>query len=147
MITKWINLNCKLLKIPTPRLVFADASTFPTNTTRACITGDLADIKSVEMRLSKSYFNNDTPFFLAAVTIAHELRHFWQMLNIERPPYFKSNNVTIKEYNEQDLELDAWAWASYIMQREYGVYPTFDFLGEEYTQKVLSLADAIKDTI
>lgn len=150
MINDWINLNCDLLKIPCPGLKFSEASFFKTATTQACLVGDLDDLNSVELHLNKKMFTKETPFFNVAIAISHELRHYWQLLyknGYEALKCYKTsdNAKSIHEYNEQELELDAWAWACYIMRREFnGAHPTFDFMGEGYTKKVLSLSEQIR---
>lgn len=113
--------------------------------------GDLDDLSNIELHLNNSLKWKDMPFEEAALVISHELRHLWQILTPgqsgSRLKSYKTSDKTesIEQYNEQELEVDAWAWASYMMQRELaGIYPTFDFIGEDYTKKVLERAKEIK---
>lgn len=103
----------------------------------------------MDLHLNKKFFNDKTTFFNTAVTISHELRHLWQVgckNSVEAlAEYTTSDKVAdIRAYNEQELEIDAWAWATYMMELQYGVHPTFDKISPEYTKQVLQRADVIK---
>lgn len=148
-IKEFVELNCGLLKIPCPTVKFSAPSFFLTPTTQACIVGDLDDLNGTELHLNEEVFTKTTPFWKVAVAISHELRHFWQLLyknGYELLKGYKTSDKadSIKEYNEQELEIDAWAWVCYVMQKFFGEYPTFDFMGNGYTEKVLARAEQIK---
>lgn len=144
-----VKLNSEALKIPCPKLILSPAGFFQTPTTRAAVTGDLDDLNSLELHLNRRYVSGSVEIWQLFVLISHEMRHVWQILNREQNDplngYKTSDNATsVKEYNEQELELDAWAWACYMAQRNFnGAYPTFDFMGEGYTEKVLARAEQI----
>lgn len=148
-IYKIVKLNIDALNIPFPKLILSPARFFKTPTTRAAITGDLEDKNSVELHLNREYLSNNADLWQIFLIISHEMRHVWQILNRgQNDPlngYKTSDNTTsIKEYNEQEMELDAWAWACYMAQRNFnGAYPTFDFMGNGYTEKVLTRAEQI----
>lgn len=149
-VSDWVELNCNLLGIPCPTLKFSAPSFFLTSTTQACIVGDLDDLSKTELHLNEAVFTKAIPFWKAAIAISHELRHFWQLFydkgyTVIRGYKTSDELKSLKEYNEQELELDAWAWACYVTQREFdGAYPTFDFMGKDYTKKVLERAEQIK---
>lgn len=148
MINDWIKLNCEKLGISSQvNLIMSEPSFFATPTTRACIGVNLDDLSEVDLHLNKKFFNEKTTFFDAAVVLAHEFRHFWQVLNTKQSGNYKTSDeaADIREYNEQELEVDAWAWAVYIMQQQYGVYPTFDSISPEYTALVMKRAAEIKN--
>lgn len=150
IISDWIKLNCDLLKIPCPIVKFSEPSFFRTLTTQACLVGDLDNLNGMELHLNEAVFTNTTPFWKVALALSHELRHFWQLIyknGYEALKGYKTSDIatSVNEYNEQELELDAWAWTCYIMQRTFdGSHPTFDFMGDGYTEKVLAIAEQIK---
>lgn len=142
-----IQKNCELLQIPEPKVFYSKPAYFKTETTRAAIVGRLDDGSSYELHLNTKYFNKNTKEYDCWITVSHELRHLWQMKSTlgqdSFSAYEQSNLLSIKEYNEQELEVDAWAWAFIMAIQVFGNYPDLDFLGEGYTEKVLEKAQEI----
>ena len=144
---KILETNALMLNVPIPGLKISPAKFFKTPTTRAALIGN-EDLSDVELHVNRDYlrmFETDEP--QAWLAISHEMRHFWQIVNGSALcDYETSDQTDIETYNAQDLELDAWAWASYVLQNVFGLYPTFDFLGDGYTEKVLDRTKEIEKT-
>ena len=56
-------------------------------------------------------------------SIAHELRHLWQMKNCPEifQNYINSTDTDIEQYNLQSAEIDANAYAMVIMESGFGL--------------------------
>lgn len=133
MIHDFINDICDILNIPVPSISF-DTSNFQTNTMMAQVnsSGDTIYIKKYDKP------NPDQLF-----SIAHELRHIWQIKN-HHDIYF-SNYQTVdmvgtEKYNLQPAEVDANAFASIIMVEFFRLQPQYKGLSD-------SVVFAIKNRI
>ena len=72
-----------------------------------------------------------------AFSIAHELRHLYQIKNKGiSDGYAKPNSVDVSTYNDQEEELDANAYAAYTMISMFGIKPTFNGLSKETVEKI-----------
>lgn len=105
----FINDICDILDISAPSVSY-DTSNFPTDTMMAQCSSDGSTI------YLKKY---DKPNPEQLFSIAHELRHIWQIHNNEQL-YFSSYKPidlcsSVEEYNLQIAELDANAFASIVM--------------------------------
>lgn len=109
MINDYVNDICNILDISIPSISF-DTSNFPTDTMMA-----QCNPNGLTIYLKKYEKPNPDQFF----SIAHELRHIWQIKNDEQL-YFSTYKPidlcsSIEEYNLQIAELDANAFAGMIM--------------------------------
>lgn len=77
--------------------------------------------------------------------IAHELRHKWQAENCSDifQNYANSTEINVEQYNLQNAEIDANAYAMVIMESGFGVTPQFNGLSERVKQKILLRASEI----
>lgn len=133
MIHDFINDICDILNITVPSISF-DTSNFQTNTMMAQVSssGDTIYIKKYDKP------NPDQLF-----SIAHELRHIWQIKD-HHDIYF-SNYQTVdmvgtEKYNLQPAEVDANAFASIIMVEFFRLQPQYKGLSD-------SVVFAIKNRI
>ena len=80
-------------------------------------------------------------------SIAHELRHIWQMKNCPEifHSYVNSTDADIEQYNLQSAEIDANAYAMVIMKSGFGVTPQFKGLSEKVKKKILLRANEIEE--
>lgn len=78
-------------------------------------------------------------------SIAHELRHIWQMKNCPEifQNYINSTDTDIEQYNLQSAEIDANAYAMVIMESGFGITPQFKGLSEKVKKKILLRANEI----
>lgn len=112
-LNKVIKWNCRQLSLFPPRTEIVEPDELPTPTTKAAVSFNGEEIGINEL-FADSYDINEPPLMLW-LTISHECRHIWQMRNesfrrqIEKD-YKTSDKLTLKEYNEQTAEIDAWAW-------------------------------------
>lgn len=77
--------------------------------------------------------------------IAHELRHKWQAENCPDifQDYVNSTEINVEQYNLQNAEIDANAYAMVIMESGFGVTPQFKGLSEKVKKKILLKANEI----
>lgn len=77
--------------------------------------------------------------------IAHELRHKWQAENCPDifQDYVNSTEINVEQYNLQNAEIDANAYAMVIMESGFGVTPQFKGLNEKVKKKILLRANEI----
>ena len=120
MIQQFISDICDILNIATPSVSF-DISNFPTNTMMAQVnsSGDTIYLKKYDKP------NPDQLF-----SIAHELRHIWQIQNNNHLYFstYKPINLckSVEEYNLQIAELDANAFGGLIMIDFFNLKPLFE---------------------
>ncbi|MCU6706327.1 Uncharacterised protein [uncultured Ruminococcus sp.] len=78
-------------------------------------------------------------------SIAHELRHIWQMKNCPEifQNYINSTDTDIEQYNLQSAEIDANAYAMVIMESGFGITPQFKGLSEKVKKKISLRANEI----
>ena len=141
MIYKFINEICNMLNISVPSVSF-DTSNFPTDTMMAQCNSDGSIIY-----LKKYDKPNPDQFF----SIAHELRHIWQMQNDEQL-YFSTYIPidlcsSVEEYNLQIAELDANAFAALIMVDFLKLKPLFKGLSESVKSKIFEQMEYLKSTL
>lgn len=133
MITEFITDICDILNIPIP-IVSYDTSNFPTNTMMAQCSPDGSTI------YLKKY---DKPNPDQLFSIAHELRHIWQIKKLSRFVFSKYQTVDIigtEKYNLQPAEVDANAFASIVMVDFFHLQPQYKDLPD-------SVVSAIKKRI
>lgn len=131
MINQYIKDICKELNISVPEISF-DTSLFVTPTMMALYDGNTIYIK---------HFDKPNPDQL--FSIAHELRHVWQ-IQTDEDYYFNNyksvKDIDVENYNLQIAEIDANAFASVIMIDWFGLQPLYHGM----SNKVI---DAIKNRI
>lgn len=135
MIQEFICDVCDILKIQIPSMSY-DTSNFPTDTMKAQCSPDGSTIY-----LKKYAKPNPNQFF----SIAHELRHIWQMQNDEQL-YFSSYKPidlcsSVEEYNLQLAELDANAFAGLVMVDFFHLKPLFDGVPDSVKSKIFERMD------
>lgn len=138
MIQEFIFEICDMLNIKEPSISY-DTSNFPTDTMMAQCdpSGDTIYLKRY-----------DTPNPDQLFSVAHELRHIWQMIN-DKPFYFstyKPVNLldSIEEYNLQIAELDANAFAGLVMIKFFHLKPLFEGLPDSVKTKIYERMDYLK---
>ncbi len=95
------------------------------------------------------YLNKNFDFpniFDLYFVIAHEGRHIWQIKNNKfNKENYKQRTETEKmqEYNEQEAEIDAHAFAAAAMMKYAGIKPLFEMFEEEYKSKIYQKANII----
>lgn len=129
MIYDFIKNICDILSIPIPSISY-DTSHFPTDTMMAQVnsSGDIIYLKK---------YNKPNPDQL--FSIAHELRHIWQIEN-HHDLYF-SNYQTVdiigtEKYNLQSAEIDANAFASIIMVDFFHLQPQYKGLSDSVVSAI-----------
>lgn len=135
---EFINEICKLLEIESPKIVH-DESVFLTSSQLGAM-----DINNNTLYLRSEYKTKFDELF----TIAHELRHVYQSKNIlwrnSLNSRRKNNESTTEFYNNQISELDANAFAAYIMMEMFKIKPMFIGLDKVTKAKIFNLAYEIK---
>lgn len=131
-----INQICKELKINRPK-VSHDTSVFTSSTMLAMVSPDGKTI-----HIPDRPADPDLLF-----SIAHELRHIWQMQNA--PHMFNSylpreQCMTVTQYNLQEAELDANAYAGAYMMKTYHINPLFNGMTDIVTQAIFKKMEEIK---
>ena len=127
-------ISKKVLRIACPPIK-ADASKLQGSSLAALIDGTL-------------YYNPDLKSWDVYFSIAHELRHVWQMKK-HRFTYFKDyktrEDLSVTEYNNQSAELDANAFGALIMEVTFGVQPRFVGLDEATKKKIFALSERLNN--
>lgn len=84
-------------------------------------------------------YDNDLDYCFA---LAHELRHKWQLEKGYITEYKNSSKFkNIEEYNNQEIELDAHAFAYAYIAIWYGVEPKFNGLSKDTIEKIKTLGN------
>ncbi len=140
MIQEFISDICNILNIPVPYVSY-NISNFPTDTMMAQCSPDGCTIY-----LKKYDKPNPDQFF----SIAHELRHVWQIKN-NKLLYFSSYKPidlcsSIEEYNLQIAELDANAFSGLIMINFFHLKPLFKGVPDSVKSKIYERMDYLKTT-
>ena len=118
MIYNFINDICEILNIPVPSVSY-NTSNFQSDTMMAQVnsSGDTIYLKDYDKP------NPDQLF-----SIAHELRHVWQIEN-NQELYFSNYQtvdiIGIEKYNLQPAEVDAHAFASIVMVDFFHLQPQY----------------------
>lgn len=129
MITEFITDICDILNIPIP-IVSYDTSNFPTNTMMAQCSPDGSTI------YLKRY---DKPNPDQLFSIAHELRHIWQIKNYQDlyfPDYQTVDMIGTEKYNLQPAEVDANAFASIVMVDFFHLQPQYKDLPDSVVSAI-----------
>lgn len=127
---------CNELEIDIPKLTIVDTLS-STQLANYNYRNDVLTIKKNYPIMYDAYF-----------AIAHELRHKYQ---IEYNTYafndYKSTNtLSIHDYNTQEQELDANAFAYVYMVTTFNVQPLFNGLDEDVKQAIIKQAKHILKT-
>ena len=138
MIQEFIIDICDILNISVPSISF-DASNFTTDTMMAQVNPDGSII------YLKKY---DKPNPDQLFSIAHELRHIWQMQN-DKKLYFSAYKpinlcVSVEEYNLQIAELDANAFAGLVMIEFFHLKPLFEGVPDSVKSKIFERMECLK---
>lgn len=126
MINRFVKDVCEILEIEPPKV--EKVAKLPTKT----MLGRLVmPSRKVEIKSAKP----SPELFL---TIAHELRHLWQIENDVYPMsnYQNSSVLSVNAYNMQPMEIDAHAFSSLIMQEFFGIKPKFENLSVEVRKSI-----------
>ena len=122
----------EMLGIPTPPISLSMGDSRPTT---------LGYFDGIVLHLRRLSVDLDMLF-----TCAHELRHFWQMQ--ERPDllegYRRINECADQnDYNLQAAEIDANAFALWLMLSGFGITPLFSGLSDDVKKIIRARADEI----
>lgn len=145
-IEKIVELNAYILDIPVPRIEIKKSSFFKTKTTKVAIVGSLENIQNSTLCINEDFLlflkNNEFECWLA---ISHEMRHLWQIVNGKSlQGYQTSDRISLASYNEQELEIDAWAWATVAVVQNVGKLPDYkQALGESLHKAIFDRAEEI----
>lgn len=140
MIHDFINDVCHILNISVPEISF-DTSNFASDTMMAQI-----DSSGTTMYLNQFDKPNPDQFF----SIAHELRHRWQ-IQTDKEWYFSDYKprevcTSTEEYNLQFAEIDAHAFAGIVMEEFFHLKPLFQGLSDSVKSKIYNRMKQIKST-
>lgn len=117
---------CDILDIPVPSIKFISVDQMHTGTQIAALTPDAVLIRN-NIPVSPELF----------FSVAHELRHAYQIANGESlEEYRTSDKISIERYNLQPLEVDANAFSALIMSDFFGIVPQFQ-----------NMPDAVREAI
>lgn len=141
MIQKFITDICDILNIPEPSISF-NTSNFPTDTMMAQCnpSGDTIYLRK---------YNKPNPDQL--FSIAHELRHIWQMQN-NKQFFFSTYKpvdlcISVEAYNLQIAEIDANAFAGIVMIDFFHLQPQFNGLSNSVKAKIHKCMEEIASTL
>ena len=139
-ILTFIKLICEDLSI-VPPIVKYDNKKFNSNTQLATLVVEKNGRKILYLR--KKY--NDVVTMM--VCIAHELRHKYQIDNIlfDTSAYQTSTVLSNRDYNLQDVEIDANAYAYVIMYDNFGIDVKFNGLDRDIVQRIKKRAEKIRN--
>lgn len=125
------------LGIPVPQVVHRDR--LLTGTMLAMISSD-----GTELVLRRNAPKGADLYF----SIAHELRHGWQIahpeLGLMAGYKDRSECGIVEEYNLQAAELDANAYAAIVMERDFGLKALFQGLPEAVREAIRLRASEIR---
>lgn len=134
-----IKRNCELLNIAPPAFYILKPEKFPTPTTQAASASDGSEIIYNESYI-QYHENNKLQLWIC---ISHECRHIWQARNHEWNnefmSYKSSDIIDQKKYNAQLPEIDAWAWAAYFMNKQFGINLEFNKIFDSKTCKMIDI--------
>lgn len=125
------NECAKDLKIDCPKIVFGMEKK-----TKGNLAVLVLDSKKnpKEIQISDNY----EIIYDALFAICHEMRHAYQSKYTKKifNNYVKIGELDIEEYNLQEAELDANAYAAMVMKREFGVSPQFKGYSERVKKAI-----------
>lgn len=138
MINEFINDVCDILDIDAPSVSF-DTSRFATDTMMAQCSPDGRTIY-----IKKSPKTNPDQLF----SIAHELRHVWQMKK-DKQLYFSDYKpvdlcASVEEYNLQFAEIDANAFSGMVMVDFFHLMPQFAGVPVSVKSKIFERMEELK---
>ena len=139
MIKEFISDICDMLNIPIPILSF-DTSKFTTDTMMAQCSPDGSTI------YLKKY---DEPNPDQLFSIAHELRHIWQIKkfqNLYFSDYLTVDIIGTEKYNLQPAEIDANAFAGLVMIDFFNLKPLFEGIPNSIKTKIYERIEYLKTT-
>lgn len=136
MIHGFIDDICDILGIDAP-IISYDTSHFSTETMMAQVD---SDGKYIFLRKKERPDPDD--FF----AVCHELRHIWQ-LRTDRDRFFNGYKTadlcgSLAEYNRQEAELDANAFAGLTMEIFFGLSPQFQGMPDDIKILIFSRMDS-----
>lgn len=138
MLYEFINEVCDILNITVPKISF-DVSKLPTKTMLA-----LTEINSCGTVI---YIRKSSPNLDLLFSVAHELRHIWQVYTDEELYFaeYKPRNLcsSVEEYNLQLAEIDAHAFAVIIMEEFFHAEPLLNGLSDNVKNKIYERVDYI----
>lgn len=139
-ILTFVKLICEDLSI-VPPIVKYDNKKFNSNTQLATLVVEKNGRKILYLR--KKY--NDVVTMM--VCIAHELRHKYQIDNslFDTSAYQTSTVLSNRDYNLQDVEIDANAYAYVIMYDNFGIDVKFNGLDRDIVQRIKKRAEKIRN--
>ena len=77
--------------------------------------------------------------------LSHEMRHVYQEeKGLIKQDYKKRNETTLSDYNKQENEIDANAFAMVILFNVQGIVPSFENLDQAAITKIKARAKEIK---
>lgn len=77
--------------------------------------------------------------------LSHEMRHVYQEeKGLIKQDYKKRNETTLSDYNTQENEIDANAFAMVILFNVLGIVPSFENLDQKAITKIKARAKEIK---
>lgn len=119
MLKRFIKFICKDLKIKPIPLRYDNSINKK--------AGRIAALEISNATPTLLILNTDVTKLDLLFAVAHELRHAWQFQN--RRQWFKDykeiSEIGFEEYNLQQLEVDANAYATIVMKEAAGVMPQF----------------------
>ena len=137
MIHDYIEDICNILNIPVPNISY-DTSHFHSNTM-------MAQVASTGKAIYLKKYNK--PNFDQLFSIAHELRHVWQIKYNEKfyLETYKTIDLcySVEEYNLQPAEIDANAFAYIVMVDFFQRQPLFHGLSENVKVKIMERVNEI----
>lgn len=141
MIDRFVHDICEALHIKEPAVSY-DTSNFQTDTMMA-----QCDTSGSTIYIKKYDAPNPDQLF----SIAHELRHIWQIQNDE-DLYFSSYKPVelcsgVEEYNLQPAELDANAFAGLVMIRYFHLKPLFTGVPASVKEKVYDRMEVLNSVL
>jgi len=134
---EFINKICQILKIEKPNITIND-DFFKNKTTLAVYS-----IKDDEILIRSNYKNKIDLFF----SIAHECRHKWQDkhgLLPEQISQLPNSSEKVRAYNLSSEEIDANAFAVFVIQLFFNLRPLFNGLDTDIKNKIYEKAEEIK---
>lgn len=137
MIQDYIEDICDILNIPVPQFSY-DTSHFHSSTMMAQV-----DSAGKVMYLKKY----SKPNFDQLFSIAHELRHVWQITYYQEKYFYNYKTMdvlkSVEEYNLQPAEIDANAFAYIVMADFFGVKPLFQGLSDIVKSQIMERVNQI----
>ena len=123
-----IDYSANVLYIAPPWIEYQPAYTFYTPTMRAAFNPKSGLIYVNETYID-TYLDDENRFDLW-LDFSHETRHAWQYYvgMPDADKYITRSNANLADYNSQKLEVDAWAWASLVVQHKFNVRPLLSTL-------------------